>query len=215
MQERIAAVLADHDYQAASAMAGDLAWIYLRSGQFDKALRTAERCIGYTRQTRWGPWTQLGDEVQRLQILAFTGQAEQVLSDVERLRAQVDAWPDTGNQPETVKPWTVRERLLDVGRTATLQLKRWAQALELNTLEQSVHAAAADLQRFPDAAEVPGDVAELCRRVSEVPGARLGELLDRLAPDPEARQRRLGELITQIGREAATSTETPSTPPSP
>lgn len=334
MQERIAAVLAHHDYQAASAMAGDLAWIYLRSGQFDKALQTAERCIGYTRQTRWGPWTQLGDEVQRLQILAFMGQAEQVLSDVERLRAQVDAWPDTGNQPETVKPWTVRERLLDVGRTAALQLERWAQAVELNTavagsqraraateteiartrfnscgpllqlgrldealpllrecreifdrahdhrmlgnvfsmlaaaehgrkhgevalglardalrygyladdvdgipvshfnlgtylredagdpgealahhlaaaliyavtggqyLEQSAHAAAADLQGLSAASEVPGDVAELCRRVGEVPGAGLGKLLDRLAPDPEARQRRLGELITQIG----------------
>jgi hypothetical protein len=82
-------------------------------------------------------------------------------------------------------------------------------------LEQSVRAAAADLQRFPDAAEVPRDVAELCRRVGEVPGARLGKLLARLAPDPEARQRRLRELITQIGALAATSTETPSTPPSP
>jgi tetratricopeptide (TPR) repeat protein len=345
MQERIAAVLAHHDYQAASAMAGDLAGIYMRSGQFDKALQTAERCIGYTRQTRWGPWTQLGDEVQRLQILAFMGQAEQVLSDVERLRSQVDALPDTGNQPETVEPWTVRERLLDVGRTAALQLKRWAQAVELNIavagsqraraaaeteiartrfnscgpllqlgrldealpllrecreifdrahdrrmlgnvfsmlavaerrpghgevaiglardalrygyladdvdsipvshfnlgtylredagdprdalahhlaaaliyavtggqyLEQSVHAAAADLQRFSDASEVPGDVAELCRRVGEVHGAQLGKLLDRLAPDPEAQQRRLGELITQVGALAATSTEPPS-----
>jgi len=350
MQERIATVLAHHDYQSASTMAGDLAWIYLRSGQFDEALHMADRCIGYTRQTRWGPWTQLGDEVQRLQILAFMGQAERVLSDVERLRAQADALPGAGNQPETVKPWTVRERLLDAGRTAALQLKQWAQAVELNTavadsqraraatkteiartqfnscgpllqlgrldkalrllrecreifdrahddrmlgnvfsmlafaergrghrevalglardalrygyladdvdsipishfnlgtylredagdpgdalahhlaaaliyavtggqyLEQSVHAAAADLQRFPDASGVPGDVAELCRRVGEVHGARLGKLLARLAPDPEARQRRLGELITQVGALAATSTEPPSIPPSP
>jgi tetratricopeptide (TPR) repeat protein len=346
-QKRIAAVLAHHDYQAASAMAGDLAWIYMRSGQFDKALRMAERCIGYTRQTHWGPWTQLADEVQRLQILAFMGQAEQVLSDVERLRAQADALPGTGNQPETVEPWTVRERLLDAGRTAALQLKRWAKAVELNTavadseraraaaeteiartrfnscgpllqlgqldealrllrecrgifdrahddrmlgnvfsmlaaaersrghgevalglardalrygyladdvdsipishfnlgtylredagdprdalahhlaaaliyavtggqyLEQSVRAAAADLQRFPDASGVPGDVAELCRRVGEVPGARLGKLLARLAPDPEALQRMLGELITQVGALAGTFTETPSIP---
>jgi tetratricopeptide (TPR) repeat protein len=334
MQERIATVLAHHDYQAASTMAGDLAWIYLRSGQFDEALQMADRCIGYTRQTRWGPWTQLGDEVQRLQILVFTGKAEQVLSDMERLRAQADALPGTGNQPETVKPWTVRERLLDAGRTAALQLKQWARAVELNTavadsqraraatkteiartqfnrcgpllqlgrldearrllrecreifdrahddrmlgnvfsmlalaerelrhgevalglardalrygyladdvdgipvshfnlgtylredagdpgdalahhlaaaliyavtggqyLEQSVHAAAADLQRSPDASGIPGDVAELCRRVGKVPGAQLGKLLTRLAPDPEARQRRLEELITQVG----------------
>jgi tetratricopeptide (TPR) repeat protein len=315
-------------------MAGDLAWIYMRSGQFDKALQMADRCIGYTRQTRWGPWTQLGDEVQRLQVLAFMGQAEQVLSDMERLRAQADALPDTGNQPETIMPWTVRERLLDVGRTAALQLKQWARAVELNTavadsqraraatkteiartqfnrcgpllqlgrldearrllrecreifdrahddrmlgnvfsmlalaerelrhgevalglardalrygyladdvdgipvshfnlgtylredagdpgdalahhlaaaliyavtggqyLEQSVHAAAADLQRSLDASGIPGDVAELCRRVGKVPGAQLGKLLTRLAPDPEARQRRLEELITQVG----------------
>ncbi len=334
MQERIATVLAYHDYQAASTMAGDLAWIYLRSGQFDEALQMADRCIGYTRQTRWGPWTQLGDEVQRLQILVFTGKAEQVLSDMERLRAQADALPGTGNQPETVKLWTVRERLLDAGRTAALQLKQWARAVELNTavadsqraraatkteiartqfnrcgpllqlgrldearrllrecreifdrahddrmlgnvfsmlalaerelthgevalglardalrygyladdvdgipvshfnlgtylredagdpgdalahhlaaaliyavtggqyLEQSVHAAAADLQRSPDASGIPGDVAELCRRVGKVPGAQLGKLLTRLAPDPEARQRRLEELITQVG----------------
>ena len=78
-------------------------------------------------------------------------------------------------------------------------------------LEQSVHAAAADLQRFSDASEVPGDVAELCRRVGEVPGAQLGKLLARLAADPEGLQPRLGELITEVGALAAT----PSIPPSP
>jgi len=77
-------------------------------------------------------------------------------------------------------------------------------------LERSVRQAAADLQGIPDASGVPRDVAELCRWVGEVHGARLGKLLARLAPDPEALQRRLAELITQVGALAATFTEPPS-----
>jgi tetratricopeptide (TPR) repeat protein len=340
MQEQLAAVLARHDYEAASAIAGDLAWIHMRSGRFDKALRMAERCIVYTRQTGWGPWTQLGDEVQRLQVLAFMGKAGQVLAEVERLRVRVDALPEAGDQSEMVKPWTVRERLLDVGRTAALQLKRWEEAVDLNNAvadsqraraaleteiartrfngcgpllklgrldealtllrecretfsrandvrmlgnvfsmlaavererghgevalslardalrygyladdmdgipishhnlgiylredaddaggavthhlaaaliyavtggqyqRQSVQEAASDLRRLSDTSEVPNDVTELCRRVGEVPGARLGELLTRFAPNPETLQQTLRELITQADGMAASS----------
>ena len=125
MQKVLTAALGHHDYQAASTVAGDLVWSCMRSGRLDEALRLAEDCIGYTRQANRGPWTQLGDEVQRLQVLAFMGRAEQVLAEMEGLRAQVATLPETGDKPETVKPWIIRERLLDVGRTAALQLNQW------------------------------------------------------------------------------------------
>ena len=60
--------------------------------------------------------------------------------------------------------------------------------------EEPVPAAAADLKADGDVM-VPADVADLCRRVAAVPGVDLGRLLAGLAPNPEAVQRTLEELI--------------------
>ena len=58
-------------------------------------------------------------------------------------------------------------------------------------------AAADDLKADGDA-PVPADVADLCRRVAAVPGVDLGRLLAGLAPDPQAVQRTLDELIGRV-----------------
>jgi hypothetical protein len=55
-------------------------------------------------------------------------------------------------------------------------------------------AAADDLKADGDV-PVPADVADLCRRVADVPGADLGRLLAGLGPDPQVVQRTLEELI--------------------
>jgi hypothetical protein len=57
-----------------------------------------------------------------------------------------------------------------------------------------VPAAADDLEADGDA-PAPADVADLCRRVADVPGVDLGRLLAGLAPDPQAVQVTLDELI--------------------
>ena len=72
--------------------------------------------VGYTRQAGYGPWTQLGDQAQRLQILTAMGQHEQVLAEVHQLRDQMATLPATSQQPEAVSPFNVREALLDTGR---------------------------------------------------------------------------------------------------
>ena len=69
-----------------------------------------------TRQAGLGPWTQLRDEVTRLQLLADLGRYDEVLAEVEALRPRMDALPLTGTQDEAVTPWNVREVLLDTGR---------------------------------------------------------------------------------------------------
>ena len=85
-----------------------------------------------TRQAGLGPWSQLGDTGRRLQILAATGDAAQVLPEVERLRERMRALPAEGGANENVDPWNVREGIFGTGREAALALGRWQDALDLN-----------------------------------------------------------------------------------
>ena len=64
---------AQSNYRVASIVAGDLCNLLRRSGRLEEALRVAEEKAGYTRQAGLGPWTQLVDEAQRLQVLAAMG----------------------------------------------------------------------------------------------------------------------------------------------
>jgi hypothetical protein len=65
--------------------------------------------------------------------------------------------------------------------------------------EASVSAAADDLKADGDVM-TPTDVVDLCRRVAAVPGVDLGRLIAGLAPDPQATQRTLEELIGRVHR---------------
>jgi hypothetical protein len=126
------------DYRFASVAAGQLASRCTDSGRLAEALQLTEQKADYTRRAGLGPWTQLGDEVRRLQVLAVVGQAGQVLDEVGRLRARMDALPATpaaDGPAETAPSWSVRETLLDTGREAARQLRRWEEALELNAAQ--------------------------------------------------------------------------------
>jgi tetratricopeptide (TPR) repeat protein len=120
------------DYSAASVAAMWVIDLCRRSGRLAEALALADEMIGYTRQAGHGPWTQLLDEVQRLQVLGEMGHADQVLAEVQRLRSYMSSLPATPGQDETATPWNVREMLLDIGRNAARQLGLWDDALELN-----------------------------------------------------------------------------------
>ncbi|GIH91774.1 CHAT domain-containing protein [Planobispora siamensis] len=69
-------------------------------------------------------------------------------------------------------------------------------------LEGSVAAAADDLRRSAGPAQVPADVAALCRIAEEVPGVRLADLLAALA-DPDTLRRTYDRLLQQITTAAA------------
>jgi hypothetical protein len=135
-EARIGAYMADAaaraDYWAATVAAGRLITLCQRSGRLPEALDLAGQMAEYTRQAGLGPWTQLGDEVERLQLLTLMGQADQVLDEVTRLRDYMDTLPTTRGPDEAVPPWNVREGLLDAGRHAALRVGQWADALAFN-----------------------------------------------------------------------------------
>ena len=143
--------VASGDYYAASAVSGRLVDICRGSGRLAEALTLAVQMAGYTRQAGLGPWTQLSDEGQRLQVLNEMGQAVRVLAEVERLRDRMQTLPATPGPSRDVAPWNVREALLDIGRYAARELGRWEEALDLSA-EQTAskrgrRAPAADVAR--------------------------------------------------------------------
>jgi tetratricopeptide (TPR) repeat protein len=145
------AAVARGDYLAASIAAGRLVYVCIGSGRLAEALTLAGQMAGYTRQAGLGPWTQLSDEVCRLQILNAMGQAGRVLAEVERLRDRLQTLPAPPGPNETVSPWNVREALLDTGNDAARQLGRWEEALDLSAAQiasmRGRRATAADVAR--------------------------------------------------------------------
>ena len=132
LRDVIARSAAQGNYRLASVVAGDLCNLLRSSGRLEEALKVAGEKAGYTRQAGLGPWTQLVDEGQRLQVLAAMGRYDEVLAEVESLRPKMDALPLESEAEEAANPWNVRETLLDTGRKAALRSERWETALALN-----------------------------------------------------------------------------------
>lgn len=134
----IQACVAQGNYRLASANAGDLLNLLRGDGRLPAALTIAAEKADYSRRAGLGPWTQLADETNRLQVLNAMGQYEAVLARVAELRPQLEALSEQGSLPEqsevaeTVNPWNVREALLDTGHTAALYSEQWAEALAFN-----------------------------------------------------------------------------------
>jgi len=119
-------------WRQASANAGDLVNLLRDSGRAEEALGVVGEMQEYTRRAGLGPWTQLGDEARRLQLLNALGRYDQVRARVEELRGRMKELPEQSAQEEAVEPWNAREGILDAGRTASLCLQRWEEALALN-----------------------------------------------------------------------------------
>ncbi len=136
----------------ASSLAGDLINRHLDDGRYDQALDLADRKIDYTRRAGYGPWTQLADQAQRLQIQRIQGHTEAVLDEVDRLRARMADLPAAPDRStEVANPWNVRETILSEGAIVAGDLGRWERALELNaenlTSKQARDASALELAR--------------------------------------------------------------------
>jgi tetratricopeptide (TPR) repeat protein len=125
----------------ARVLAGDLINLNLNRGRLEEALTLADQKADYTRRAGYGPWSQPGDQVQRLQILYRQGHTEQVLDTGQELREQMATLHDPHAGNETVNPFNVRELLLNTmvlaARDITMVLAardigHWQQALDLN-----------------------------------------------------------------------------------
>jgi len=120
------------DYAMASVIASELINRYRGAGRYQDALTLSDQMPEDHRRAGYGPWTQLTDEAQRLQILRAMGHNQQVLDAVEDLRNRMATLPDPPDQPETVQPWNVRETVLGIGMLAARDLELWQGALDLN-----------------------------------------------------------------------------------
>jgi tetratricopeptide (TPR) repeat protein len=119
-------------HRLASATAGHLVILLRRAGRLREALEVAEQQVDYTQQAGLGPWTQLSDQGQRLQVLAQMGEHARVLTEVERLRAVMAELPALHDASEAVAPWNVREAMLGLGRSSALATGDWELCLDLN-----------------------------------------------------------------------------------
>jgi tetratricopeptide (TPR) repeat protein len=125
------------DFQVASSAAGDLVDLLMGAGRLGEALNLADQTAEYASLAGLGPWTQLADQGQRLQILARTGQHRQVLTEIAVVRDLMDHLPSANTSNEAVEPWSVRELVLDTGRESAAALGEWQQALDLNAAIQA------------------------------------------------------------------------------
>jgi hypothetical protein len=119
-------------FRIALVMAGKLVVLLRDTGRAEDALALVEENKDYTRRAGLGPWTQLANGGQRLQLLNALGHYEEVLSTVEALQEHMRAFPEESEQEEAALPWSVRESILDVGSSAARSLERWEAALTLN-----------------------------------------------------------------------------------
>jgi hypothetical protein len=128
----LANAVAQQAYDQAAAATGNLVNLLRETGRLRPALALVDDLDGYTRQAGFGPWTQLLNLGQRLQLLYLLGEYEQILAEVEQLREQLASLPEASRQDERVAPWNVRELILETGALAARELGRWEVALELN-----------------------------------------------------------------------------------
>ena len=117
------------DHRAAAAAAARLGGVCLTDGRSSEALTWMNDAAAYTQRAGLGPWSQLGAETRRLQVLAAKGEASPVLDEVRRLLS--NQLPPTGDEQEAATWWNVREALVGTGRDAAVLLGRWDEALEL------------------------------------------------------------------------------------
>jgi hypothetical protein len=157
---------AQHNYRAASNLAGDLVNLYRGSGRLDQALALAGTKADHTRRAGGGPWTQLADQCRRLQILHLQGHYQQVLDEVDQHRAAMAALPDPPDPNDSaIIPWNVREIMLDTGVLAANRLREWQRALDLNAeaLQSQRRRSAPDVEQARAAFNNYGPLLELGR----------------------------------------------------
>jgi tetratricopeptide (TPR) repeat protein len=123
------------EFRTALAAAGSLTNLLRDAGRLEEALHVIEQQTEYTKRAGFGPWTQLSDECQRLQILNLLGEHEKVLRRVTELRVETRLLPDSDGSNEIVHIWNVREAILNVGGAAAADLRSWEKALDLRREE--------------------------------------------------------------------------------
>lgn len=121
-----------NDFHLALKAAAELFIILRDNGRSKEALALVEDMKDYTNKAGLGPWTQLSNEVNRLQALNKLGQYFVVLEAAKSLKKQMASISETSMENESVLPWNVKKNILDSEMAASVMLHDYKQALELN-----------------------------------------------------------------------------------
>jgi tetratricopeptide (TPR) repeat protein len=204
------------DDEAARAAVVYLIGYCARLGRLDEALALAEDNVAASREAGLGPWAQLSDEVQRLQLLTALGQADEVLAETTRLRDYMSTLPEVAKAQDGVMAWRVREHLLNVAGGAAMQLKRYQDALDLNAeliaakrareaaetdLAQTLfntHGPLRHLGRLDEAVALLRECRAVFERAHDI--QRLGQVLNALATVED--QRGHGDIVLGLRHDA-------------
>jgi hypothetical protein len=165
----------------AAVIAGDLVSLFRLTGRYADALQAADRKTGHTTKAGLGPWSELANEVQRLEVYRTAGDHRHVLVEVDRLAAGLDGYPPTVTKADLATPWNTRETLFDLGLSAATFLERWPEAFDWGNKRLAsmrrrgageLETARAELDTEPAVRRVVGperaqEVLEGCRPVFE------------------------------------------------
>jgi tetratricopeptide (TPR) repeat protein len=172
------------DHRAAMVASGRLAYQCLHSAQYADALAYADQAVSHAQQAQVGPWTRLGAEVQRLQMLNATEDPDNVLPEIQRLRELANFIKGSIGEDEAAHPWDIREALFNIERSVRIDLRQWEEAIAVNAeiiasmtdrhAPDSLIAVAAlnnygPLLRLGSASEAR-DLLVDCRRILEAAG---------------------------------------------
>lgn len=120
------------DHARAANLASDLRARHRNTGRLADALMWAERAVEHSALSGQGPWTLLGIEAARVQLLSFAGRSEEALEQARILLERSGSLSRDLDPSEGLEPWTVEEMLLDISRVASRDLGQWTDALEFN-----------------------------------------------------------------------------------
>ncbi|UQU63604.1 CHAT domain-containing protein [Couchioplanes caeruleus] len=147
LRHALQVAVTDENYRLASGIAGEVVNALRGKGRLQQALDLATRKAEYTALAGLGPWTVLTDEARVLQIRLALGESQQVLDEVNRLRARIQQLPARKGEDDTIEPANVREGVLDIGMHAASNLERWEEALQFNA-EQLASLHSRDAGRY-------------------------------------------------------------------
>lgn len=157
------------DYLSAHAAGHFMTATLRRTGRLPEALRAAEQTVAYGRKANLGPWTQLSDKAERLEIRSEAGLDDQsMLTEAAGLIAEADGLPQEPAGEKGIDPPWIRESLLRSAANAATRRGHWTAALRFvetevaslrNRSAPPVDVADAELNALTALAET-GRVAE-------------------------------------------------------
>lgn len=213
LRESIQLARDDNDLATAEVLRDDLFNELLRQHRLKELEEELDAPVDPEVEARFGVWSQVAREVQRLQLIHRLGKDEMVLTESGQLMARLEEIdPAESSDGEIDVPrWNVRETVLGTARSAAMALKKWDLALELNAairkserergapkVEQAMtdfsdHGPLLELDRIDEAEQMLRRVRRTLEEANDV--RRLGSLFDAWAI-LEHRRGRLDSAIT-------------------